>query len=195
MVMALVEAHTHHLPLLPNFCWGSTVPTSTTSLITSGCQLTQFPWSKRCKRKSSEKLLRGLFFFFFHSRMKRRDTTPSSPLLPALNTEMIPEVAAAILRIQNDKHEDKDRRWQTEKDKAYVFYGPCISKNIHQLDMQQQGSLPVSCHLICHQSPWQSKGNMAETLTLKDFSSEITQVISAQGRFMPPGITSQIKHM
>lgn len=53
------------------------------------------------------------------------------------HTEMIPKAAAAILRIQSDKHEDEKRRWQTEKGKACVFNGICINKDIHQLDMQQ----------------------------------------------------------
>ena len=51
--------------------------------------------------------------------------------------EMIPEVAAAILRIQSDQHEDGNRGWRTEKGKARVFYGICIDKDIHQLDMWQ----------------------------------------------------------
>ncbi|KAI4539656.1 hypothetical protein MG293_010051 [Ovis ammon polii] len=37
------------------------------------------------------------------------------------HTEMIPKAAAAVLRIQSDKHEDENRRWQTEKDTVLTY--------------------------------------------------------------------------
>lgn len=61
--------------------------------------------------------------------------TSSSSFEPSF--EMIPEVAAGILKIQSDQHEDGNRGWRTEKGKARVFYGICNDKDIHQLDMRQ----------------------------------------------------------
>ena len=53
--------------------------------------------------------------------------------------------------------------------------------------MASEGSVPSGCDVIFHQFLWWAEGNMAETLTVKRFCPEITQAISAQGRFILPG--------
>lgn len=65
----------------PNSYWGSAVPTSKTSPITTGCHLTQFPWPRRCKRKLPANLLRSFVFVLcLHSQVKRHDPPNATPL-------------------------------------------------------------------------------------------------------------------